>query len=78
MPFSLETYLEIYEDPKVWNITLTLKSDETELEDALAVPAGKLVIKTTFTSNPFILPVQSRKQNLQSDKTIKVITNALN
>ena len=68
--------MQLYKDPRIWDIVLRPKLDDLELEDVVDKVAGKLIIKTNFTQNPFILPVQSRKINMQSLKTIKVITAA--
>jgi hypothetical protein len=69
----LETFLDIYKNPKHWNIILRPKNDDLDSSMLLKNSVGKLIIKTYFDTNPFIVPIQCLTHTLQGEKTFKVI-----
>lgn len=77
IPFSLETFLQIYRNPKNWDIILRPKNDDIDMKTVSNRIIGKLIIKSHFEENPFIVPIQCTTQNLQTDKNFKVITESI-
>jgi hypothetical protein len=60
-PLSLDTYLEIFQDPRMHKFVFTLKPgcSLTMTDLAQAGIVGRLVIKTNFRENPFRLPIRA-------------------
>jgi hypothetical protein len=74
LPLSLETFLDLYEDPHKWKIALRPKEDDLELQTIVNQPIGKLIVETSFSGNPFLLPVECK---IPASKNIKVVLNAI-
>lgn len=55
----------MFKNPKHWNVVFRPKSDDLNPTEVLKKPIGKLIIKTEFKDNPFIVPVQCLTQTLQ-------------
>lgn len=72
MPFSLETYLELYRDPRKHKFVLLPKPKAQPLIELISQPhIGRLVVRSSFTSNPFLFPIRAETD---IEKNVYVIT----
>lgn len=78
LPFSLEAYFELYQDPLIHTFRLRLGKElsEEEVDELFDQRIGKLTIKTRSKGNPFKLPVNildRHNVHIEAPKTVTIV-----